>query len=568
VVSLVDLGLLAAAATTWVVAVATTDVDRVGDLGLLATVHPVYLVAPALCVAGFVTELLRGARRPMVLGAYLVLVILIIHATTPLLLDAPQYAWTYKHVGAADLIASRGTLPAADDIAYRWPAFLTGVAQLAAVSGVDPLVLAPWAPVFVNLVASVLLFAIARGLTDDRRPAWLAVLLFQCVNWIKQDALAPQGLAVLLSLALMVVVIRWLRVPTPARGRPLAWLHVGLPPVDPLRPGRLAAAGTLAVIALALAATHALAPWLMAGAVVVLVALGLVRPWWTALIVLAVPLLYLGPRVETVSGTLFDGFDVLHTPVGDDGSAGQAVSAVTVRTLALVVWFLALLAAFRDRRSIGRVLIPLTLAFLPFALVLAPDSSGEALYRVYLFSAPWCAFLIADMACQLRWPRAVRAALAVLMTTAMLLATIQGRHGQLLVDRQLPTEVIASRYLYAHGRPGAAIILAAPNFPARVAGPYDRFNVGLAHDPDLVTGAGLTDVMLGEAYRPLIERYVRSFPGPTRYLVISDGMRRYAAYFGALPDGSLDRLDDTLRVAPQWTVFYRNADVVIYELPA
>ena len=74
--------------------------------------------------------------------------------------------------------------------------------------------------------------------------------------------------------------------------------------------------------------------------------------------------------------------------------------------------------------------------------------------------------------------------------------------------------------------------------------------------------------MLNDSYLPLIERFVRSIPGSTRYLVISDGMRRYAAYFGVLPDGSLDRLDETLRVAPQWTVFYRNADVVVYELPA
>jgi hypothetical protein len=567
-VSLGDLGLLGAAVAAWIFAVANTDIDRVDDLGLLATVHPLYLVAPVLCVVGFVAELLRGARRPPVLIAYLVVVILVVHATTPLLLDAPQYAWTYRHVGVVDMIASRGTLPAPDDRSHLWPAFHTGVALFTAVSGVDPLVLAPWAPVFFNLVASVLLFAIARALTDDRRSAYLTVLLFQCVNWIEQDYLAPPGLAFLLGLAMMLVVIRWLRTPVPARARWLAWLHVGLMPADTPRAGRLAAAGALAVIALALAATHPLSPFVVAGSVVVLVALGLVRPWWTAVIVLAVPLLYLVPRLGLVGGSLrlLDGFDLFHTPAGG-GSRGQAVSAVTVRTLALVVWFLALLAAFRDRRSFGRVLIPLTLAFLPVGLVLAPDNDGEAIYRVYLFSAPWCAFLIADMACQLRWPRAVRVPLAVVMMAAMLFATVQGRHGRLLVDRQLPSEVVASRYLYTHGRPGAAIIFAAPNFPARVTGAYDRFNRGLARDPDLVNGAGLTDVVLNDAYLPLIERFVRSIPGSTRYLVISDGMRRYAAYFGVLPDGSLDRLDETLRVAPQWTAFYRNADVVVYELP-
>jgi hypothetical protein len=296
-----------------------------------------------------------------------------------------------------------------------------------------------------------------------------------------------------------------------------------------------------------------------------LVGLGVVRPWWTAAILLGIPLLYLAPRWNLVGPGLF------HNAAGTTpswGSDGQAVSALTVRTLALVVWFLALLAVFRDRRTIGRVLIPLTLAFLPFLLVAMQNYGGEAIYPVYLLSAPWCAYLIADMAIQLRWPRAVCGPLAVVMTSVMLFATVQGRHGQLVVDRQLATEVAASRYLYENGTPGATIILAAPNFPARVAGTYDQFNRGLVHDPDLITEGGLTGVALTHAYLPLIERFARSYPGPTRYLVISDGMRRYAAYFNALPDGSLDQLDETLAGSPSWTVFYRNPDVVIYELTA
>jgi hypothetical protein len=558
--SLVDLGLLGGAAAAWVWAVAHTDIDRVGDLGLLATVHPLFFVAPVLCVVGFVAELLRGARRSWILTAYLVMVILVIHGTTPLLLDQPQYAWIYRGVGVVDLIASRGTVSAGDDAYQRWPALAAAVAQLVTISGVDPLRVVAWAPVAFNLAASVVLFAIARTLTPDRRIAYLTVLLFQCVNW---DYLGPQRLAFLLSLVVVLVVIRWLR-----PGRPRTW------PPDPAPDGRgrssrqtqAAALGALALLMVALAASHPVAPLVTAGAVVVLAAFGVVRPWWTVLIAVAIPLLYLG----LVDGSFVDGLAALPQAVATSptgGSTGQAITAVTARTLALVVWFLALLAAFRDRRSIGRVITPLTLAFVPFVVVLAGEYGGETIHRVYLFSAPWCAFLIADMACQLRWPRGLRAGLAVVTMCAMLFATIQGRHGALMVDRQRAAEVAASRYLYGHGRPGAVIVLATPNFPARISGTYDQFNRGLSSDPDLVSGAGLVDVTLTDAYLPLIERYLRSFPGTTRYLVISDGMRRYAAYFGALPDGSLDRLDATLAAAPQWTLFYRNADVVIYELP-
>jgi hypothetical protein len=539
---------LGVALAAWWFALNRTDVSRVDDLGLLTTVHPAYFVAPVACVAGYVAELLRGARRGPILGAYLVTLIGVVHATTPALLAEPQYAWTYRNVGAAELIATHGTVSGAP-----WPAFLTAVAQVGTATDVSILDLAPWAPVFFNLVASLLLFAIARALSEDRRTAYVTVLLFQCVNWVGQDSLAPPGFAFVLSLTVMLIVVRWLRTPTPPRVRPWSWLLAGLPPTSPpTRAGRLCALAALVGVTAALAVSDPPAPFLVAGSVCALAALGIVRPWWTALVVLAIPLLYLLPRYG--SFRVFDGFELAHATTGAAGSW-----AATVHGLALVVWFLALLAAFRDRRAIGRVLVPLTLAFVPFGLVLAQSHGGEAIYRVYLYSAPWCAFLIADLACQLRWPRALRATLAVAVLTAMLLATVHGRHGQLVVDRQVPTDVAASRYLYTYGEPGAVIVLATPNFPTL----YDH---GRPYDPDLVGGAGLSHVMLTDAYLPLVERYLRSFPGTARYLVISDGMRRYAAYFGELPAGSLDRLDESLARSPQWTVFYRNPTTVIYQL--
>ena len=45
---------------------------------------------------------------------------------------------------------------------------------------------------------------------------YLTVVTFQCLNWIEQDYLAPQGLAFLFSLGLLFVVLRWLAPPAPA----------------------------------------------------------------------------------------------------------------------------------------------------------------------------------------------------------------------------------------------------------------------------------------------------------------------------------------------------------------
>jgi hypothetical protein len=326
------------------------------------------------------------------------------------------------------------------------------------------------------------------------------------------------------------------------------------------------------------AASHQLSPYLVAGSVVVLVLARLVRPWWLALAVPGVVIAYLVPRYSAVSGSfnIFDGLNIFSNAQGTAqgwGSVGQAVSAVTVRALTLLVWGLVALVAWRARRRLGSVAIPLILAVVPAGLLLAQNYGGEAIYRVYLFSAPWCAFLLAGLFVHLgqssrrvaRLPRPAVVAVLTVGLALMLGASIQGRHGQLLVDQQSPDDLAAARYLYAHGQPGATVVLATPSFPSRVAANYDQFNRSVpVGEPDLVTGAHLTGILDGDSIGA-IQSFADSFDGTTTYLVVSDAMRRQARYFGYLPDGSLDALEATLAQDPQWSVFYRGAGVIIYQ---
>jgi hypothetical protein len=575
------LAALGSGVALWLVAVAVTDAAGAGEFGLLSIVHPAYLAALVVAVAGFLTAL-AGHRGGAVLGGYLVLLVLILHGTTPLLLDMPQYAWTYKHVGVVELLLSQGAITDAGDIYQQWPGLFAAVAGLSDLSGASPLSLARWAPVFFNLAAALVLLAIGRTLTADRRVPYLTVLVFLCINWIEEDYLAPQALAFLLGLGVLLVVLRWLPHPSPVRRGWLARLHAGRLPAPSVPPAtRTAALAVLVVLFAVLTATHQLSPYLVVGEVAVLVLLGLVRPWWTPVLLAAVAVGYLLPRFGLVSGSfdVFESFNIFNNAAGNAdgwGSMGQAVSAAVVRTLALGVWALAGLAVWRQRHRLGTVLVPAVLAAAPFLLVAAQSYGGEAIYRVFLFSAPWCAYLIADLVLRsgarrggLRRPL-VRA-VAVVALVAAALGTVQGRHGQLMVDRQTSAEVASARYLYAHADPGATIALATPNFPSRLAANYDEFNLTVpVGEPDLVKGAELRDDQLDIRYLPAIENYLLSFEGTTSYLVVSDGMRRQAEYFGYLPAGSLDTLERTLSAARGWSVFYRNEDVVIYEfdLPA
>jgi len=620
---------LALGAALWIAAVATTDIADVGEFGLLGTVSPVWFAALAVCAGGFLAAL----RRPAVAAAHVALLVLILHGTTPLLLSEPQYAWTYPHLGVIAYFQD-GAAPLSGDLYQQWPGVFAAMAQLSTLAGVPAADLAPWSPVAFNLAGSLLLWAVARSLTSDGRVALLTVFVFQCVNWVEQDYLSPQGLAFLLSLGVMLLAIRYLR--GDARG-----------------PARDAAvAGVIAVYAV-LTVTHQLSPYLVLAQLGVLAAARLIRPWWMVAALAVVAGAYLVPRWGLVSGgfDLFDGFDIFANARGNGpawGSTGQAFSAVVVRVLAIGTWLLTaavVVAAWRSRRR--EALLPAILAITPFLLLFGQSYGGEAVYRVFLFSAPWCAYLIAGSAVRLadrkfgstahfadrfgstarladreeaahladrevgstarladrevasaahladrkgasavrlaggkfgtavrrlpavdgtsaRWAGSLVAAGVLLVLAA--LGTVQGRHGQLMVDRQRPADVAAAEYVYTHGRPGATVAVVSSNFPGRLTADYPEFNRTIpVGQPDLAIGADLHGSSLGPADLPAIESYLASFDGTTTYLVVSDGMRDQARYFGYFPSGALDRLESTLDAAPGWSVFHEAEGVTVYE---
>jgi hypothetical protein len=545
--------LLVVALVTWIVALALTDVTRVGRYGLLGVVSPVFFAAPVACLVGVVLELARSQARWPVLVGYLLLLILFLHATTPILLAEPQYAWAYRYIGVIDHIGGHGRL-AAGDILQQWPGFVAAAAQLAGATGASGAQLAPWAPLLFNLVGSVLLFAVAFALRPDRRVAFGTVLVFQCVNWVDEDYLSAQGLGFVLGLGVVYVVVRFLRADPSSRHPWLQFLHSGLYPSVPVT-GRVryAAVGGVALLMVLLSATHQVSSYLTAVNLVALVALGLVRPWWVAPVAAAVPVLYLVPRLHFAS-EWFAGMNLVRAVgAGADSWGTASLSAIAVRGLAASVWVAVILAVYADRRRPGRLLVPLVLALVPCGLIAWANYGGSAIYRVYLFSVPWCAFIIAVYGDSLRWPRWRKTATAAAALVLAFFATIQGRTGQLLVDHHGPDEVAAARYLVAHAAPGATIVLATPNFPSlQKAG------------PDLVSGAGLRNVTLSPDYLPAIDRYAASFGAAAVYLVVSREMANEARFYGSLPLGALDNLVSTLDSAARWTPFFRNSDVTIY----
>ena len=154
--------------------------------------------------------------------------------------------------------------------------------------------------------------------------------------------------------------------------------------------------------------THELSPYIVIVQLGVLAGGRLLRPRWLPLAFAAIAVGYLLPRFSYVSSTygllssIGSFFSNVAPPSVTGGASTLAIPASQIfiqrsaEVLSLLIWLLAIIGAWRRRRSGRTVLTLFALTFSP-ALVLAAQAYGnEGLLRVYLFSLPWAAALAAS----------------------------------------------------------------------------------------------------------------------------------------------------------------------------
>ncbi|MEU2349042.1 hypothetical protein [Modestobacter sp. NPDC049651] len=569
--------LVLAGIAAWAVSLPEVDTATRSDYGLLGMVGPLFYAGLALICVGFVAEL-ADRRRFLVLAAGVVGLVLVLDGTVPVLYPMPEYAWTFKHIGVVEYFLQGHGVTDPRDIYQQWPALFTAVAAVADLTGVSTLTLATWAPLFFSLIACVPMYAIARHLSGDRRVAFLTVFLFHAGLWVGTSYLSPQAFAFQLSLGIYLVVVAWLRrTPTAWRRGPRwlravkAWSVRGAEEVPATtRRARGRALVALYVVTFALTVSHQLSPYIVVAGLVLITVLGLVQPRWAVVGVLVIAAAYLAPRLEFINSAygLLDSLKFWENAGGvvtaTSGTPGQVFTSQVSSLLALGVWLLGAAAAVSSWRRPGRVLLPAALAFAPFLILAGQSYGGEAIYRVYLFSLPFTAFLIAQAALRLRWRKVVLPLLALFLVGASL-ASIQGLHGTLAWTTFPRNEVQATQWLYENGEKGRMIVVGAQNGPGRLSGDYNDFGVrSSGGDPDLIGNAFLSGRMLDESALAEVDAFMAT-QGERPYLLISTGQIEYTKYYGLLPDGSLQALERTLADAPGWTTVHRTADAVVFQ---
>jgi hypothetical protein len=559
--------ILSAAMGAWTLSLHGAELDQIAGIGLLSAMPPTYFLAVLLLLVGFAVAVNHSPAAPKTLGLYVVALVVVVHATTPLLYDHPRYMWTYNHLGVISLIAETGAVDRDVDIYNNWPAFFASNAWLSGVTGLSPGAYAPWAQLFFGLTSVAAMRFALRGVTADERLLWTAAWFFVLANWVAQDYLAPQALGFVLSLVVLGLCLR-----CSPRARS-AGRREDLPPA-PLSPRAAVVVGGL--LYLAIVTSHQLSPLMLLASVLALALIGrrvplwvpaamaLVEAWWVAL---ALP--YLSEHFSLLD------FDLAASaaPSGyepGDGLPGSQLVAYAARLEVVLMVALALAGVLRRWRAGYRDVVVGSLALAPLAVCLAQSYGGEGRFRVYLFALPWLCLLAAAAFIPLPRTRlrgGLRSWRLALASGAAAVCLLFSYFGLELINRVTADDVEAAVWFERHAPPDSLLVGVTPSFPRRLTADYAR-----VHDRTHPGTPGLTDRdeglrrgTLGPADLPRVESTLRGYGGRRKFLILTPSQERFGRLYGILPAGGFRTLGQALAASPSFRLVFRRERSSIFE---
>jgi hypothetical protein len=489
---LVILGVSVGSLVLWLLAMRSADLGQLTDLGLVSVLPLWSYLAFIPIVAAFVIVLCGPRPSTWLLAAIVVLLILMLYGAVPFVEGEPRFSPSYRHIGLIDYVTRHGSVDPTIDAYHNWPGMFILVSAVAGAVGLTDLTaVATWAPLWFNLLYLPALFVLLDSLTNDRRVVWLGVWLFYLADWIGQDYFAPQAFGFFLFLVTTAVLVRWLTARDAAGAggsmvanfpligrlpRPIRKIVNRVFEREPMRAEKLSPAGRAGLMAAYLVifgftiTGHQLTPFFMCGAVGALlvlvrvrwpslpIAMGVMIAAWVAFVAVA----FLIGHFQNVAGYVGTLSDSLATNLTGrlDGSSGHRDVVLVRLGFAVVIWVLAGLGIVR-RLAAGRWdVTAVALAAAPFPLFAVQAYGGEMLLRIYLFSLPFMALLIAfALLPRLRDEAPTWLGLIVVGgSLALVVAFMVARYGNERIESFTPGEVAAVEELYDMAPKGSLLV--------------------------------------------------------------------------------------------------------------
>jgi hypothetical protein len=571
-----------AALVLWGLSLRHVDVSNLGDYGLPPALPITWYFSLLLAILGAVTVIAMGRISGLIAIAYIAVITVILFGTVPALSAQPHYAWVYKHIGVVRYLELHGQANPKIDIYNRWPGFFALGAVFSRVSGsYNPETYAGWAEVIFSFLDALVVMAAVKAITRDMRIATGAGLIFIVTNWVGQDYYSPQAFAFVLGFALIVIMLRQLRVQE-GYSRRLTGLieRIGRSPQLPGEPDdpttrwpRWAAIASVLSLDAVIVASHQLTPYMLLVSLALLMLAGVIRPWWVLFAMATMTFAYLAANfhfIRTHYGvfTSIDPFNnARDSELTETPSAGKLFNT-HVELLLIAALFLGTICALIRlirQKLLTRALPFVVLVVSPFFVLFGQNYGGEASLRIILFCGPWCAALISWGIATVTRQR-LRWVLMFVTTTVFAALFVPSFLGQEEFNIISPAEVRASEWFYYHARLGSVLVLSAPGFPYRYGATYPEFS-GPEGDanPNLLSAPIFQAHQLGPAEVPPIVARIHEY-SHHGYVSFTKDQTAYAEALGITPPGALQHLETAVANSPDFRLWYSNNDVRIYEL--
>lgn len=547
---------IAAAVLLWTVGFAGADPREMGALGLLSQFNSA-VVAGLLLLLGSALVCIYQHRPEWVVAAHLVTFIALIHGTPAVLYGTVRYAWSYKHLGMVDYIVRTGSVDTGievNTIYHNWPgvfaatAFITELAGDGPDSSVAAFSIALWAPLGFNLILLAVLRYVFRGLTRRTVVVWLALLIYFTMTWVGQDYYSPQAAAYVLYLAVVGLLIH-----TPRGG-----------------PGRTV---LFTLLVAAMAVTHQITLVILIISVLALVATRQTRGWYLPVIVVVVVATWAFTVAQDYTVTnIWELVSGLGQPVSNaEATFSKSDGATTAQQL--VIWgdrftvgaaaALAMVGVWRARRDGTIQWSAVVLMAAPATVMVLMSFGGEALLRVFLFSAPFMAYLAAE-ACA---PRTEftridgrRLGLAVVVLLLVFPGYLLGYYGKERQHHFTPEEATASAWVADHAPAGSILVEGDTNYPRQFSH-YEKFaSVAIAREPS-------PERLLRDPVRTL-QRWLSNPRYTDGYVIITRSQKIGVEMDHSLPPGSLTMIEQALAASPLFETVHWSPDAAVFTLSA
>lgn len=463
-----------------------------------------------------------------------------------------------RHIGIVEYLLSYGRLDLSTDIYQAWSGlFALSALNAHAAHVAHMFTFAAWWPV-AGSIAEVLAVRYLAGLFLDYRRAWLAALVFGLAGSLNTVFFAPQVIGFAMAFTALGVAL------SPARA--------------PLRLAPVARYTIISVLSVALAVTHQISPYMLVLSMTVLVAFGLLRPWWLPAVVAAPSIAWalinqhLLTRFVSISdiGNLFTN---LSPPDNSTGSFAESVAnRVTFGVPAadlVVVGLVALLKLWMLR---GRTLIALAAAAASPVVLMAGTAYGnEGVFRVALFALPWLAIMACMPVVRPTGRRAPRW-LPTLGVVLLFVCYVVGTTGMDPSRVIRPDDVAATTWVEM-AAPADSLVLC---LGTDATTPYDS-TARYAETTFLYRKALYDDTVnpyptvTGTAYdaqadlAQLTKRFL-TFGATRHYALISDSMGIYDQAYGNQRASDSRQLAAAIAQSRQWRVVYTSGDTAVYQL--